>query len=78
MAETIRWIIENWEAIALIIGGLMAIANAITALTDTPKDDILVFKITTKIKAVLDRISVLTHSDAKGTLKLPLTKSKPQ
>lgn len=73
MTEAIRWAIENWATCLVIVGGLLSVASTITALTETPKDDAVV----SRIKAIFDRISVLTHKDGAGTLKVPLTKSRP-
>lgn len=35
----ITYIQENWEGIIAILGGVIAAASAVAALTPTPKDD---------------------------------------
>lgn len=50
----------------------LGIPSVITALTSYPKADGAV-KV---LKVLLNVLSVLTHADSPGTLKLPLTMSK--
>lgn len=45
MAEIITWIKTNWGAITSIIGQIVILATAITALTPTPKDDGIILTI---------------------------------
>lgn len=35
----ITYIQENWEGILAVLGGVIATASAVAALTPTPKDD---------------------------------------
>lgn len=40
----IEWITSNWEAIVLAVGALLGAAVAISKLTPTTKDDVVVEK----------------------------------
>lgn len=64
-----EFLTNHWDEILEIIGAALGLASMITALTPTPKDDAVVHKI-------LDFFSVLKPFTAKGTLKLPLTRTK--
>ena len=46
------WLYQNWETIALIITATVTFASAITAVTPTPKDDVIVRKIYKVIEAL--------------------------
>lgn len=74
VAEIVGWLVANVGTLLTIAGAVVGVASMVTALTPSPKDDLFV----SKVKGYLDRLSVLTHKDAAGTVKLPLTKSKPQ
>jgi len=63
----IAWITANWVLITTILGIVMAVASAVTALTKTPKDD----KVVDFLRSLFGRLGVLKHSDAPGTVKLP-------
>lgn len=67
--DVVNWVVENRESLFEVAVGLLGVASLVTALTKTPKDDAVVAKI---LKAV-ERLSVLTHKDTKGTLKAPGT-----
>lgn len=43
--DTINWITENWGGIMLAVTSTVTAAAAITALTPTPKDDVIVAKV---------------------------------
>lgn len=68
MADIYNWLVANWATIAEVLGALVAAASVITALTPTPTDDSVV----AWIRNILGRLSVLTHSDAPGTLSTPV------
>tara|TARA_R110000751_G_scaffold278253_1_gene379978 strand:+ start:73 stop:249 length:177 start_codon:yes stop_codon:yes gene_type:complete len=36
---------ENWEGVLLVLSGAIALASAVAALTETPKDDNIVKKL---------------------------------
>lgn len=57
MAEIITWIKTNWSAICSIIGQIVVLATAITALTPTPKDD----EILLSIKKFLSIFGILNY-----------------
>ena len=67
------WLAEWGPTIVAIVGGLLTIASAITALTDTPHDDTVV----DLLRRLLGLISVAQPKDAEGTLKLPGAKPGP-
>ena len=52
--EYITWIGENWEGILAAIGGVIAVASAVSAMTDTPKDDAIV----SKVKRIVDMLAL--------------------
>jgi len=52
-----------------IVGAALAVASLVTALTPTPKDDAILHKI-------VDFVSFLKPFTARGTLKIPFTKTK--
>jgi hypothetical protein len=61
------------ENVMGIIGGLIAVATAITAMTDTPEDD----KIVSKIRKIVALLSVTKFKDsikdpAKPTTQMPV------
>ena len=47
-----QWLIDNWQAVALVVTTTVTAASAITALTPTPKDDAVVAKIYKIIEAL--------------------------
>ena len=40
-----EWILENWQAVAAIVGQVVLAASAIAALTPTPADDKFIGKV---------------------------------
>ena len=40
-----EWIVANWQGILAAVTGVIAAASAIAALTPTPKDDAILYKI---------------------------------
>ena len=40
-----EWIIENWELVTQVVTGIVAVASAICAITDTPDDDAFLGKL---------------------------------
>lgn len=72
----LAWLLENWLVLVAIVYGLLNVANAVTSLTTTKKDDSVVAKIRSVVDKIVDFLSVLTKKDATNTIKLPLTKSK--
>lgn len=49
------FIVNNWETIIAVIGGICTIASAITAVTPTPTDD----KIYAKIYKVIETLGLV-------------------
>ncbi len=52
--EYINWIGENWESVLAVITAVIAVASAVSAMTDTPKDDAIV----SKIKRIIDALAL--------------------
>ena len=52
--EYINWIGENWESVLAVITAVVTLASAISAVTDTPKDDAIV----SKIKRLIDALAL--------------------
>lgn len=52
--EYINWITENWEGVLAVITGVIAVASAVSAMTETPKDDAIV----SKIKRLIDALAL--------------------
>lgn len=52
--EYINWITENWEGVLAVITGVIALASAVSAMTETPKDDAIV----SKIKRIIDALAL--------------------
>lgn len=52
--EYINWATENWEAVLAVVTGVIAVASAVSAMTDTPKDDAIV----SKIKRIIDALAL--------------------
>lgn len=46
------WLLENYETLLLIVGGLLAVAGAVVALTPNKKDD----EVVGKVRRVFDAI----------------------
>ena len=62
MMNILNWIKDNWESLAVIFSGLVAVATAITRLTPTEKDDVIL----NKIVAFFNHFSILnTKEDQK-------------
>lgn len=59
----------SWLAVLIVV-----LPSLVTALTRYPK----AAGALAVAQGVLDRLSVLTHHDAPGTLKLPLLRSVPR
>lgn len=68
MSDIVTWLTSNWSTIMQVAGALLAAASVITALTPTPDDDGVV----NWIRKILGYVSALTHSDAPGTVSLPV------
>lgn len=66
-SDVVSWLGENWPVLVEVVGGLLGVATLVTGLTKTPKDDAVV----AKLQGWLGRLSVVTHKDAPGTLKVP-------
>jgi hypothetical protein len=66
LKKVLPWISDNWVFLSTVIPSI------IVALT--PKES--KGKVAKIIKMVLDRLSFLSHYNAKGTMKLPFTASK--
>jgi hypothetical protein len=64
-----NWLLSNWTTVVEIVGGALAVASTVTALTPTPADDAVLAKI-------VAFFSFLTHKNAPGTLKMPLVPHK--
>lgn len=62
------WLIENWDVLVGLVGGVLALATGITKLTPSPKDDEVV-------KKIVGFFSMLEHVDV-GGLKAPLKPAK--
>lgn len=75
-ASVLSWLGENWVVLVAVVYGLLNVANSVTSLTPTDKDDKVVAKIKSVVSKVVDFLSVLTKKDATGTLKTPLSTSK--
>lgn len=52
--EYINWATENWESVLAVITAVIAVASAVSAMTDTPKDDAIV----SKIKRLIDAMAL--------------------
>lgn len=72
LSQIVGLVLEHGPKVLEIAIAVCGVASLVTGLTKTPGDD----KIVGKIRGVLDRLSVLTHKNAKGTLKLPGAKSE--
>jgi hypothetical protein len=64
---------EQLDNVMMIIGGLITVATAVTAMTDSPKDDVIV----AKIKKAVALFSVTKFKDeikdpAKPTANIPV------
>ncbi len=68
MGDIISWFLGNWGVLLSLVFALLGVAQLITGLTNTPKDDAVVRKI-------LDFLSFLKPKDAAGTFKVPLTRT---
>lgn len=53
--EYINWIQENWFELVEIAGLVVLVASAISAMTETPKDDAFV----SKVKRFIDKLALL-------------------
>jgi len=40
-----EWLVNNWQTILMILGGIYAVASAIATLTPTTKDDDFLSKV---------------------------------
>lgn len=68
------WILENWETIVKIVGGLITVATLVTGLFDGPSEDDTASKLKRALATVqswLHRFSAVTHPSEQGTFKLP-------
>ena len=63
-----KWLIENWDVLVSGVGGLLALATAVTRLTPSPKDDAVV-------REIVSIFSLLEHADVRGP-KPPTRKAK--
>lgn len=63
-------IVAHWPAILTVL--LIVLPSIATGLSKYPKTK----GVGAAIKVLLDRLSVLSHADAAGTFKHPLTRSK--
>jgi len=71
LTDALNWIITHKTAI--IAGALAALPTIITALSNYPK----AAGLEAVLKTILNILSIATHNDSPGTLKLPGTMSKP-
>jgi len=76
--DIVKYLLENW---GLLILAAVALVNAVNAVLKAVPGDQLGEEsgkgVLPTILSVLDRLSVLSRSDAKGTLKMLGTTSKP-
>ena len=74
LASLVGWVVANLPLVLGVAYAAVNLAVAVTKMTPSSKDDTFV----AKVKAILDRISILTHSNAAGTVKMVGTKSQPK
>ncbi len=72
VTSILGWLVAHVGDLLEIAGAVVGVASLVTGLTASPKDDSIV----ATVRGVLDRLSILVHHDAVGTLKVPGTASK--
>lgn len=76
MDSLVKWVTENWATVVVLAYMLLNLVNGVLALVPGDQGEGAGGWLS-KVRSVLDRVSVLTNRTASGTLKLPLTTSKP-
>lgn len=74
--DIIQWLLENWPAVLVILYGVLNVLNAVLKLVPGDQGEESGGWFHT-MRKLLDSLSVLVPRDAAGTLKAPLTSSKP-
>ena len=71
--HVVRWLIDFWRAYSSLL--FVMLPSIIVALTkvQTPEAN----KVAGWLKYALNLLSIFTHKDSPGTLKMPLTQSQP-
>lgn len=75
MENVLKWVVEHWGTMLVLLYGLLNLINGVLSLIPGDQGEGEGGWLS-KVRAVLDRISVLTSKDGTGTVKAPLTKSK--
>lgn len=79
MADVLQWITENWLAVVLVVYALLNTINGVLKLVPGDQGEQAggwLHKVLGWVGDLVDRGSVVTRSDADGTLKVPGSKSK--
>ena len=50
-----QWLIDNWDGVVAVIGGIVTVASAVTALTPTPHDD----RIWSKVYKIIEALGLV-------------------
>lgn len=77
MDDALKWIVENWATVLVLLYGLLNVINGVLTLVPGDQGEGEGGWLS-KVRGVLDRVSVLTGKDGAGTVKLPGTKSKTE
>lgn len=75
--ELFQWLSENLPLVVVALYALLNLLNAVLKLVPGDQGEQPGGWLST-VRSVLDKISLLTNRDAAGTLKAPLTSSKPK
>ncbi len=71
MEDVMKWVMENWVVVLGLVYMLLNVVNGVLLLVPGEQGEEKGGWLHT-IRSWLDRISVLTNSDADGTLKTPV------
>jgi hypothetical protein len=59
--NVVNWVVENWQTVLAIFGGMVAVASTIVHLTPSQKDDAIL----AKVVKVLDFLSTVNPKPPK-------------
>lgn len=76
MEDVLTWVTEHWPLVLGVVYALLNVVNGVLRLIPGNQGEQEGGWLGT-VRGVVDRVSVLTGQDGKGTLKLPGTASTP-
>ena len=77
MEKVLTLILENLPTVLVVLYALLNLVNGVLTLVPGDQGEGAGGWLS-KVRSVLDRVSVLTSKDGSGTVKLPLVKSKTE